>query len=218
MKFEGIIFDLDGTMANTLEDLSDSMNRVLAEKCFPTHSYELYKTIIGKGLRNLVTSSLPEINRTNETIDECYNLMMEDYSNNCLNKTHLYKGFAEVIEKLKQQGIKLAVLSNKIDDLTQRIVDHLADAKNFDVILGAQPDVPPKPDPKGALLIAKRMGIAPENILYIGDTGIDMLTANKAGMKAIGAAWGFRTKKELHDNGAMVILNLPVELLRITSK
>ncbi|MDP4192856.1 MAG: HAD family hydrolase [Bacteroidota bacterium] len=218
MKFEGIIFDLDGTMANTLEDLSDSMNRVLAEKCFPTHSYELYKTIIGKGLRNLVTSSLPEINRTNETIDECYNLMMEDYSNNCLNKTHLYKGIAEVIEKLKQQGIKLAVLSNKIDDLTQRIVDHLADAKNFDVILGAQPDVPPKPDPKGALLIAKRMGIAPENILYIGDTGIDMLTANKAGMKAIGAAWGFRTKKELHDNGAMVILNLPVELLRITSK
>jgi phosphoglycolate phosphatase len=218
MKFEGIIFDLDGTMANTLEDLSDSMNRVLAEKGFPTHSYELYKTIIGKGLRNLVTSSLPEINRTNDTIDECYNLMMTDYSNNCLNKTHLYKGFAEVIEKLKQQGIKLAVLSNKIDELTQRIVDHLADAKNFDVILGAQPDVPPKPDPKGALLIAKRMGIAPENILYIGDTGIDMLTANKAGMKAIGAAWGFRTKKELHDNGAMVILNLPVELLRITSK
>lgn len=218
MKFEGIIFDLDGTMANTLEDLSDSMNRVLAEKGFPTHSYELYKTIIGKGLRNLVTSSLPEINRTSETIDECYNLMMADYSNNCLNKTHLYKGFAEVIEKLRQQGIKLAVLSNKIDELTQRIVDHLAGAKNFDVILGAQPDVPPKPDPKGALLIAKRMGIAPENILYIGDTGIDMLTANKAGMKAIGAAWGFRTKKELHDNGAMVILNLPVELLRITSK
>lgn len=124
MKYEGVIFDLDGTLANTLEDLADSMNKILTEKKFPPLNYELYKNIIGKGIRNLVEQALPEAARIEEVITECYDLMITNYRENCLVKTRLYDGIAELVNKLKERDLKLAVLSNKADELTKRIIEN----------------------------------------------------------------------------------------------
>jgi phosphoglycolate phosphatase len=210
---KGLIFDLDGTLANTLEDLTDSMNRVLSREGFPTHRREAYRYFVGAGVRNLVKRSLPEDQRGDAIVDRCFDLMMADYRENCFVKTHLYDGIAETIDGLRTRGIKLAVFSNKLDELTQRFVEVLIGAEKFEMIIGAQHSIPIKPDPTGALLISKRLGIPPHSMGYIGDTSTDMITANDAGMFAIGALWGFRTKEELIESGAKKLLSHPLELL-----
>ena len=210
---KGLIFDLDGTLANTLEDLTDSMNRVLRCEGFPIHRREAYRYFAGAGVRNLVKRSLPEDQRGDAIVDRCFALMMADYRENCFVKTHLYDGIAETIDGLRTRGIKLAVFSNKLDELTQRFVEVLIGAEKFEMIIGAQPSIPIKPDPAGALLISKRLGIPPHSMGYIGDTSTDMITANDAGMFAIGALWGFRTKEELIESGAKKLLSHPLELL-----
>jgi phosphoglycolate phosphatase len=213
MNYKGVIFDLDGTLANTLDDLSDSMNNVLTGKNYPVHGAESYRTMIGKGIRNLVIEALPEPARTEEIITNCYGLMLADYEENCLVKTRMYDGIAELIRMLKLKDIKLAVLSNKADGLTKRIIENLFTPADFEVIIGAHPGIPAKPDPTGALLISSLLKIEPAGILFLGDTGIDMETANKAGMFAAGVLWGFRQKDELLENGARIIINHPLELL-----
>ena len=218
MKFEGIIFDLDGTLADTLEDLADSMNRVLTSQGLPVHSYESYRYFIGKGVKNLVAETLPQEKRSEEYIGRFYDLVVADYQKNCLVKTCLYEGIAEVVNILKGHGIKMAVFSNKPDELTKRIVEALAGAENFEMVLGAQGGMPVKPDPAGAMLIGRYFGIAPGSILYLGDTDIDMMTANNAGMFAVGALWGFRTKDELLKSGARAVIGHPQELLEIIGK
>jgi len=216
MKYKGIIFDLDGTLADTLEDLADSMNRVLTLQGLPVHGYDAYRYFIGKGVANLVAETLPQEKRTDELIALCYNLIVADYRTHCLVKTHLYDGIAEALSLLRGNGIKMAVFSNKPDELTKKIVEALAGADNFETVLGARPDIPRKPDPAGAIFICRHFGIAPGSILYLGDTDIDMMTANSAGMFAVGVQWGFRTKEELLGNGARAVIAHPRELLEIT--
>lgn len=213
MKHEGIIFDLDGTLADTLEDLADSMNRVLALEGLPVHSYDSYRYFIGKGVTNLVAETLPQEKRTEEHIARCYDMIIADYRKHCLVKTQLYNGIAEALRLLRGSGMKMAVFSNKPDELTKKIVEALAGADNFEMVLGARPDIPRKPDPAGAILICRHFGIAPGSILYLGDTDIDMMTANNAGMFAVGALWGFRTAAELLANGAHVLIESPGDLL-----
>ena len=179
---KGLIFDLDGTLANTIEDLADSMNRVLLSQGFPTHGCDAYRYFVGAGVRNLVTRALPENKRTDDIIDKCYNLMMADYHNNCFVKTHLYDGITEAIDRLIDRGVKLAVFSNKVDELTQEFVAKLIGTEKFEMVIGSQPSIPLKPDPKGALYISECLGIEPASMGYIGDSGTDMLTANRAGM------------------------------------
>ena len=215
MIFEGVIFDLDGTLADTLEDLADSMNRVLTSQGFPVHSYDAYRYFIGKGVKNLVAETLPQEKRSEEYVARCYDLIVADYRKNYLVKTRLYDGIADLVGRLKGHGIKLAVFSNKPDDLTKRIVEALAGTQNFEMVLGAQAGMPIKPDPAGALFISTHLGIAPGSILYLGDTDIDMMTANNAGMFAVGALWGFRTKEELLESGARAVISHPHELLEI---
>jgi len=141
--------------------------------------------------------------------------MMADYSENCFVKTCLYDGISEAVDLLRNRGVRLAVFSNKIDELTQRIVDVLIGSAKFEIVLGSKSSIPIKPDPTGALLISKQLGISPVNMGYIGDTKTDMITANSAGMYAIGVLWGFRTKKELIENGAKKLLSHPRELLEM---
>ncbi|OPY72013.1 MAG: Phosphoglycolate phosphatase [Syntrophorhabdus sp. PtaU1.Bin058] len=215
MRFEGVIFDLDGTLADTLEDLADSMNRVLALQGFPVHSYDAYRYFIGKGIKNLVAETLPPDKRSKEYVARSYELIIADYCKNYLVKTRLYDGIADLVNRLRGHGVKLAVFSNKPDDLTKRIVEALMGTESFEMVLGAQAGMPVKPDPVGALLISTHLGIAPGNILYLGDTDIDMMTANNAGMFAVGALWGFRTKDELLANGARAVIGHPLEMLQI---
>jgi len=215
MKYKCVIFDLDGTLVNSLEDLADSMNKVLIKKGYRIHDYEPYKYFIGNGIRNLVVQALPEFARTEEIISDCYGLMIKYYNESCTVKTSIYEGIPELIKKLKEKNIKLAVLSNKAEELTKQIINTLLSPSDFEIILGARPGLPSKPDTAGALLICKELKIRPEDIIYLGDTKVDMITAKNAGMFPVGVLWGFRTKEELLENGAKNIINNPLELLSI---
>ncbi len=214
MKFDGAIFDLDGTLVNSLEDLADSMNGVLTAFHFPVHELDEYKTFVGNGMRNLVTVSLPEASRDARTIDGCYDLMVKTYRGNFLNKTKPYDGVPGLLGGLKRRGMKLGVLSNKGDDMTKTIVGSLFPGF-FDIVLGLRDESRKKPDPSGALEIAGHLGVPPEKMLYVGDSNVDMLTANNAGMFAAGASWGYRTREELLASGAGCVLEKPMDLLDI---
>jgi len=211
-----VIFDLDGTLADTLEDIADSMNHVLVDCGFPSHAYESYRFFVGNGLKNLVTQCLPEQARTAPIIDKCYNLMISNYNLNYTNKTRLYEGVSELLDALALNGIKKAILSNKTDLLTQKICSALLHKWNFEAIIGYSERFPRKPNPASALFIAKEMGIEPQKICYLGDSDVDMNTATAAGFYPIGVAWGFRPVEELLKNGAKQIIEHPMELMRLS--
>ncbi|HVN47351.1 MAG TPA: HAD family hydrolase [Bacteroidota bacterium] len=214
-KIQGMIFDLDGTLANTLDDLANAMNTVLASHQFPVFPIEAYNYFVGNGIRNLVQATLPEHERTEERIAQCYEEMIILYRDGCLRQTHLYDGIMELIKTLQRKNYSLAVFSNKADEMTQMIVEKLIGKRNFEIVFGAQPAIPRKPDPSGALLIGQRLGIEPQNMAYLGDTSTDMMTAARAGMFAIGALWGFRTETELVENGAQALARHPQDVLHI---
>ena len=215
LKYDAVIFDLDGTLVDTLEDLADAMNRVLSAERAPAHSHATYKLLIGKGIRNLVGQALPAGKRSAAAISRCHERMLADYGEHFLVKTRRYDGAAELVSGLRAAGVKPAVFSNKSHHLTRRIVESLFDPADFDLVVGAQPGVPLKPDPTVALTISDCLGVAPGRIVFLGDSGIDMLTASAAGMIAVGAAWGFRAKDELVENGARLVLDHPLELLEL---
>ena len=215
MKFKGIIFDLDGTLVNSLGDIADSMNNVLQRYGFPSHELQAYKHFIGNGLKNLVREALPEGSRDGKLIISCFDSMMEEYRNNCINKTRPYDGIIELLNELATREMKLAIFSNKVDDLTKKVVMTLLPLSNFEIVMGFSAEIPRKPNPLGAFLISQTLGIPPKELIYVGDTDVDMKTANSAGMFAVGALWGFRTKEELTSNGAKYLLNHPLELIQM---
>ena len=213
LRFDGVIFDLDGTLVDTLEDIADAMDRVLALEGAPGHVYEEYRYLIGHGIRNLVTQALPPELRDEATITRCHERMIEDYGRNSLVKTRTYDGVPELVRALRAERIPLAIHSNKSDELTQAIVAALLDPADFVDMAGARPDAPLKPDPAVALAIAARFGLPPARVAYLGDSLVDMRTATAAGMVAVGAAWGFRTPQELVESGAAAVIDAPLELL-----
>lgn len=213
MKFQGIIFDLDGTLVNSLEDIADAMNNVLQRNDLPTHELQDYKYFIGNGVKNLVRKALPESLQEEELINNYYQMMVEEYRDNCLNKTRPYEGIVDLLKELMELKMKLAVFSNKDHELTEKIVSALFPNLNFAAVIGSRAEIPRKPNPLGAILISEKLGITPENIIYVGDTDVDMKTANSARMYAVGALWGFRTKEELAENGAKFLLDHPLNLV-----
>lgn len=217
MLYKGVIFDLDGTLADTLADIADSMNYVLSANGFPAHPVTAYKEMVGKGLDNLVLQALPPKDRHPATLSKCLPEMISYYYDNCLVKTHLYDGMHDVLVKLTEMKMKLAVFSNKSEPLTQKIVRQLAGDIPFVRVMGSRPEIPRKPDRTGALIIAKDMGILPQDIIYVGDTDVDMKTAVLAEMYAVGVMWGFRTKEELFAHGAKTVIQSPGDLLKIIS-
>lgn len=210
---KGVVFDLDGTLANSIEDIADSMNIVLSEKKFPTHDYDTYKTFVGRGLKSLVKKALPDSEIDEATLEACFNRMMSVYDENCVVKTYLYPGIAELLTELQKRNIKIAVFSNKANELTQKVVKVLLADRPLEMVIGAGGDIPRKPDPTGALLISEKMGIAPEELMYVGDSGVDMQTAKNSGMCAAGVLWGFRGMEELLENGAEILVENPIDLL-----
>lgn len=215
MEFEGVIFDLDGTLVDTLEDIADAMDRVLALEGAPGHGYDEYRYLIGRGIRNLVTEALPAELRSAERIERCYARMLEDYGAHSLVKTRAYEGVPELVRALRADGVPLAIHSNKADGPTQAIVAALLDPGDFAVVAGARPDAPLKPDPAVALDIASRFGLPPARVVYLGDSDVDMRTGRAAGMVPVGAAWGFRTREELVESGAELVVGAPLELLAL---
>jgi phosphoglycolate phosphatase len=213
--FKAVIFDLDGTLINSLQDIADSMNRVLANKGFPTHDYNSYRFFVGQGLKTLVRNTLPEDKKTDEIIIELYSNLLKDYGENCLQKTALYQNIPELLTALKKRTLKIAILSNKSDDFTNKIADKLMSEWALNTILGSKDGIPRKPDPTGALFVCEELGVLPDEVLYVGDTSVDMNTATAAGMFSVGVSWGFRTKEELLKSGAKAIIDKPLELLNL---
>lgn len=212
LKFQAIIFDLDGTLLNTLSDLGNAANRVLTKHAFPTHILDAYRFFVGDGARMLITRALPPQGRDESTINACLDEFLEDYEQNADIETDLYGGIAEMLDNLSELGIKLAVLSNKPHELTIECINNYFSKWKFERILGQKDTIPKKPDPAGALRIARQMGLPVSSFLYLGDSGVDMKTAVSSGMFPAGALWGFRTETELKDNGARALLNHPADL------
>ncbi|MEJ2544657.1 MAG: HAD family hydrolase [Calditrichaceae bacterium] len=215
MKFKGIIFDLDGTLVNSLEDIADSMNAVLQKFKYPTHDVQIYKQFVGHGIRNLIVRALPEKSRDMDNIERCQNLMIDIYRENCLNKTRPYEGIKELLDELVSRRIKLAVLSNKTDEFTKHIVPSLLPNWKFEAVIGLSNEAHKKPNPLIALQISKNFNLNPDEIVYVGDSAVDMQTADNAGMYAVGVLWGFQGKDEILSNGAKELLNHPLDLLKI---
>ncbi|MEJ2655977.1 MAG: HAD family hydrolase [Desulfobacterales bacterium] len=215
MKFEAVIFDLDGTLIDTIDDIGYSVNRVLSNKGFPTHGISAYRKFVGDGSRILVERALPEKYRDNEMIDACLKEYIEDYSYNYHVKSKLYFGISHLLDALTEKGLRLAILSNKPDALAQKCVEAFLSEWNFDVVFGQRDSIPRKPNPQGALEVVKKMSIPPSHFLFLGDTAIDMKTAVSAGMYPVGVLWGFRSLKELKENGAWAVIGEPMELLNI---
>lgn len=213
LKYKAAIFDLDGTLLNTLEDIADSMNLSLKASGFPGHDYETYKVLVGDGMDTLVRRALPEANRDEATVAKCLLDMRRQYGRRWSDKTRLYPGISAMLDALVARGVRLAVLSNKPDDFTRTVVSTLLTRWNFDPALGARPDVPKKPDPAGALEIAAKLSLKPAEFLYVGDTNTDMWTATRAGMFALGALWGFRNAEELQSSGANALIEIPADIL-----
>ncbi len=212
-----IIFDLDGTLLNTLGDLTDCINEALARYGLPAHPEAAVRRFIGDGLRTLVTRAIPEARRTESLIDSCFQAMHELYNRHWARRSRPYDGIEAMLAGLVQRGLRLAVLSNKPDDFTPRVVRHFFPDVPFEAVLGAGHDVPRKPDPGGALEIARRFNLTPADFLYIGDSGTDMKTAVAARMFPIGVLWGFRDEPELRETGARLLLKHPSELLQTFS-
>jgi phosphoglycolate phosphatase len=210
------MMDLDGTLLDTLQDLADSMNSTLTEFGFPVHELEKYRYFVGEGMEKLVKRSLPESARADpQMVSRCLDRMRELYERNWDVKTRPYPGIAELLNALAARGLKMAVLSNKPDHFTQKVVAGLLPEWRFDMVMGERPPIPRKPDPTAALEIAKGLGIEPGSFIYIGDTAIDMETATAAGMYAVGVLWGFRGAEELLASGARKLISKPVELLQL---
>jgi phosphoglycolate phosphatase len=210
-QFHAVLFDLDGTLADTLADLANAVNHALTTLGCPAHPIHPYRHMVGDGARNLCQRALPADRQ--DLTDDALRLMRAHYEAHCFDTTRLYPGIPELVSALAERRYKLAVLSNKPEVFTKRMVAHYFPAAPFAAVHGQQPDVPIKPDPAMALQIAGELKVAPANWLYLGDTNTDMRTATAAGMYPVGALWGFRDRDELLASGARTLIEKPEELL-----
>jgi phosphoglycolate phosphatase len=216
MRYRAILFDLDGTLLDTLEDLADATNAAMERFGWPVHELEAYRYFVGNGMRMLVRRAMPATAASDEqAVDRACEVFREIYATNWHAKTHPYDGVPEMLDGLRQRNVPPAVLSNKPDDFTKLCVGKLLGSWQFAVVRGARDDTPRKPHPAGALAVADELDIPPGEWLYVGDTGTDMRTAAAAGMYPVGVTWGFRTERELRDNGAGTLISRPGDLLEL---
>lgn len=214
-RFRAVLFDLDGTLLDTIEDIADAMNAVLHRAGFPGHTPEAYARFVGEGIEQLALRSLPPAHREAETVARCVEEMRREYATGRLVKTRPYPGVPGLLDALSARGCRLAVLSNKPHESARELVSAKLGRWNFDRVAGARPGVPLKPDPAPALEISSALGIPPGEFILLGDSGIDMDTARAAGMHPAGALWGFRGRDELVLHGAASLLEKPADLLAL---
>jgi len=213
MTFNAVIFDLDGTLLDTLQDLVNTLNTVLAQHNYPVHHIDECRFLVGHGMRELIRKALPEGVATPETVDLLLPEFMAHYADNWNVNSRPYKGINTMLDAIAERGIKMAILSNKADRFTRLCAEFLLSDWNFNVVMGHHNGIAHKPDPEGALLVARMLGEEPASILYVGDSGIDMLTAVRAGMYPLGVLWGFRPENELLEFGAKALVRHPEEII-----
>ncbi|MBW2658850.1 MAG: HAD family hydrolase [Deltaproteobacteria bacterium] len=212
MIYSSIIFDLDGTLLDTLTDIVESVNSVLTEHQFPIHTRKTYKTFLGDGHHNLITRSVPE-STSEPVILKCCDSFTDIYAKTWMKNCCPYAGVNTMLNSFSDQQIKLAVLSNKPHAFTRKFVERFLPGKIFSAVFGQRDEVEKKPHPAGALAIAAILGQAPAEILFVGDSDIDIKTGKAAGMGTVGVSWGYRPVKELIENRADIIVNSPLEIV-----
>jgi len=214
MQYKGIIFDLDGTLLDTLETLSYYANLALEKFGIAPYEKDAYRYMIGNGAKILIRRMLQGRNlETEEMFEKVYHTYIDAYNSDTLFKTKIYPGICEVLAALQENNMKIAVLSNKPHEATVPILKSFFGAETFFEMRGAMEGVPIKPDPTAALSIAEKMQCKPEECLYVGDTAVDMETGKRAGFYTIGVLWGFRDRAELCESGADRIIEHPAEIL-----
>ena len=200
--YKTVVFDLDGTLLNTIDDLADAGNRVCAARGWPQHTVEEYKYFVGNGIPKLVERFSPPQARTPDQLADTLAAFQADYGAHLRDKTAPYPGIPALLARLKAAGVQLAVFSNKANPLARQVVADYFDTALFDAVRGALPGVPTKPAPQGTLALMQAIGADPAATLYVGDSNVDVDTAHNAGLPCCGVLWGFRTRQELTDAGA----------------
>lgn len=213
--YKTIIFDLDGTLLDTLEDIAISANFALTTLGFKAEESQKYRYFVGEGVIKLFENIFTSNPQNEETIHKAVHLFEEHYAKQFSKNTKLYDGVSKMLSFLQKRGYTMAILSNKPDSFTKMCVFKYLRQWNFELVYGSREGVPRKPHPEGALSIAKALHVSPDKCYYLGDTSIDMVTANSAGMIAIGALWGFRDEAELLENGAKHIVKDPSEVIKL---
>ncbi len=213
MTTQAVIFDLDGTLLDTLADIADAVNRVLADNGYPRHPEQAYRWFVGNGSATLIKRALPPNHRDDRNVQACLDHFIADYNQNCHHKTAPYPGITELLETLQTRQLNLAVVTNKPHRFAVRTIAHFFPDTSFDPIFGQREGVPKKPDPTQALAATLKMQAAPHDCLFVGDSVVDIETARRAGIPSVGAAWGFRPKSELVEAGAGHIIDHPKDLL-----
>ena len=216
--YKTVVFDLDGTLLNTIDDLADAGNRVCAARGWPQHTVEEYKYFVGNGIPKLVERFSPPEARTPAILADTLAAFQADYGAHLRDKTAPYPGMPALLARLKAAGVQLAVFSNKADPLARQVVADYFDAALFDAVRGALPGVPTKPAPQGTLALMQAIGADPAATLYVGDSNVDVDTAHNAGLPCCGALWGFRTRQELTDAGAEHLAADAEELWNVIAK
>lgn len=210
MPLRAVLFDFDGTLVDTLDDIADAMNHALVSNDLAPHPTDAYRALVGEGVARLVERALPD--EALHLHDAVLGDLSEYYTNHMLDKSRPYPGVPELLDELAGRGVPMAVLSNKPHAATAWMVERLLGEWPFHPVLGESDDVPRKPDPAGALKIAEAVGVEPGGWLYLGDTLTDMRTATAAGMYPVGALWGFRDREELVEHGARAVVERPGEV------
>ena len=206
-----VLFDLDGTLTNTLDDIADAMNRALRMHGLPEWPVDAYRYLVGNGAKILARRAVREEQQLAPSVQRAYQAYYETHTQ---VKTQPYEGVAELLAALQAKKLPMAVFSNKPDADTKNVVAHFFPGIRWAVVRGQVEGVPVKPDPEGALAVASAMGVSPGEVLYLGDTGTDMSCALNAGMHPVGALWGFRTAQELTESGAEGLAAHPLDVLK----
>ncbi len=212
---KAFIFDLDGTLIDSLADIAESINRMLDARGYPRCQQEVFKQMVGDGMEKLVERALPQDVRNEALIKVCVEEYRAHYDTLWNAQTRPYPGIVEMLKTLQARGMKLGVISNKAHRFTVPMTEHFFGADVFDHILGQRMEVPRKPAPDGAHEMATFLGLRTDEMAYVGDSGIDMQFAKSSGMRAVGVRWGFRSEAELIECGADVLLSSPAELFNL---
>jgi len=211
MRYDAALFDLDGTLLDTLADLSSAGNHALTRVGRPTYPLNAYRTLVGQGVRNLFVDALGPGHQ--HLLDNAVAAFHAYYADHRFDTTAPYAGIDTMLSSLSDAGVKLGVLSNKPHAATLDVVDRFFGSLAWAAVRGHKPGTEPKPDPASALEVLSELGVTPSRCVYVGDTKVDMLTGKAAGMYTVGVSWGFRSVQELRENGADAIVDKPGELV-----